>query len=885
MMALPLTVAAATQAQTALYVTPDGNDAQPGTKDAPLATLAGARDRIRTLKPATPVTVEFAPGTYRFANAAEFAEQDSGRNGAAITYRAAEGAEVRLTGGFQVSAWAPVTDPDIRNRLAENARDKIRVADLTAQGITDLGKLSVRGFAMGSPPAEAELFYNDKPMTLARWPNEGFRGIEKRTDLQHVVLDTDRLKRWTDEPDPWIFAYWHHDWAEIYEPIVGIDPETHTIERSKDVKPRYGITAGRARWYALNLLSELDTPGEYYIDRTAGKAYFWPPEDGGRTTVSVADGIIRGENLSHVTFRGFTIEACRSSAVALSGGTQSQVVGCTIRNTGHRAVVVSGGTRHTVYGCDVYYCGEGGISMSGGDRPTLTPAGHNAENNHVHHYSRRARTYKTGITVAGVGNRMAHNLVHHGPHMALSAPGNNHVVEYNDIHNAVYESGDAGAFYVGRDWTQRGNILRYNYWHEIVGATGHGGMTIYLDDQHSGYTIFGNVFEHCSRAVFIGGGDDNTVVNNVFVKCWKAAHVDNRGMGWQKKATDAPNGTLRTRLRAMPYKNDLWSREYPNLVNILEDDPNIPKRNVFRSNVSAGGLWDDIHKGTRKYQTVEDNLVFDNQPDWITLVKDDRGNLVDIRFKDPQAVKAIGFEPIPVEKIGLYQDERRASWPVDNPIDTIKLPDAPKPAAPRKQANLPPNPTFQVPKQTGKIDLDGKIEKGEWATDEKLPAMKLLTTYEGALVDNPPTVWINHDGTNLRVAVQAPLPKKRAVDSKWGSSDAVELAFRAADGPNADTLLLRGFATGKWLASPDAGAAAAATAELAERVRFAADVADNVWSAEWIVPLDALGVVPGDRIRFNCTVRRTGTNEWIMWRPTNGNSFLVERVGTLELAE
>ena len=58
------------------------------------------------------------------------------------------------------------------------------------------------------------------------------------------------------------------------------------------------------------------------------------------------------------------------------------------------------------------------------------------------------------------------------------------MVEFNEIHNVVYESGDAGAYYVGRDWTQRGNILRHNFWHDIVGGTGYGGMTIYLDDQH-----------------------------------------------------------------------------------------------------------------------------------------------------------------------------------------------------------------------------------------------------------------------------------------------------------------------------------------------------------------------------------------------------------------
>ena len=672
-----LLVAPGALAQTTLYVAPSGDDSSPGTRDAPLATLAGARDRVRQVKRAKPdeaINVAFDSGIYHFSVPVEFTAEDSGSDKAPIAYRAWPGATVRFTGGLPVNDWKPVTDPPVLSRLSEASRSHVRVADLKAQGITDFGKLTVHGFAKGSQPAEAELFYDDAPMTLARWPNEGFRGIEACDGKERVTVDTARIARWTTESDPWVFAYWHHDWAELHEPIVGIDADANVLIRSEKVKTQYGITKGRARWYGYNLLSELDEPGEFYLDREAGKLYFWLPQPNGQAVLSLSDGTIRAQDLSHVTFRDFTIEACRATAIVLKGGTDCHVVGCTIRNTGHRAVVISGGGKHGVYGCDVYHCGEGGISMSGGDRPSLTPAEHNAENNHVHHYSRRARTYKTAISVSGVGNRIAHNLVHDGPHMALSAGGNDHLVEFNEIHNVVYESGDAGAYYVGRDWTQRGNILRHNFWHNIVGGTGYGGMTIYLDDQHCGHTIYGNVFERCSQAVFIGGGDDHIVTNNVFHECRRAAHIDNRGMGWQKAATDDPKGTLRTQLRAMPIDSELWKERYPTLAGILEDDPNIPKRNVFARNVSAGGTWNHIHAGTQQYQTIEDNLVFDDDKDWVRLIKDDSGRLVEVKFKDPAAVEKIGFKPIPVDKIGLYPDERRASWPVERSVRTVALP-------------------------------------------------------------------------------------------------------------------------------------------------------------------------------------------------------------------
>lgn len=862
-------LATAAAAQTTLYVAPMGQDANPGAREAPLQTLAGARDRVRTVKAQGPVTVEFAAGTYAVAAATAFGEADSGTAEAPIVYRAAPGAEVRFTGGVAVKGWQPVTDAAILKRLAPEAQGKVLVADLTAQGITDLGKLAVRGFSMGSPVAEAELFAGDKPMTLARWPNEGFRGLKERPSITELVVDTDRVARWTEEDDPWVFAYWHHDWAEIYEPIRGIDPARNLLLRDPDIKPQYGVTPGRARWYALNLLSELDEPGEYYIDRANGKLYFWPPQPGAATVLSVANGIITGDQLSYVTFQGFTVEACRGTAIVLKEGTGSKIVGCTIRDTGHRAVSVSGGTNHEVYGCDVYDTGEGGISMSGGDRKTLTPAHHNVENNHVHHYSRRARTYKTGITVSGCGNRIAHNLIHHGPHMALSAPGNDHIVEYNEIHNAVYESGDAGAYYVGRDWTQRGNILRYNYWHEIVGGTGFGGMTIYLDDQHCGHTIVGNIFEHCSRAVFIGGGDDNKVIGNVFLGCWKAAHLDNRGMGWQKKFTDDPKSSIHVALHAMPYQGELWAKRYPELVNVLDDDPGVPKRNLFRSNVSAGGSWDDIHQGTRNLQTVEDNLVFDQDKDWIKLQKDATGKPVALVFKDPAAVKACGYEPIPVAEIGLYADPRRASWPVAHTVDLVKLPESGSVSATqKKQANLTPNPTLKVPR----------------SAEPSSETMVLSCDFDGALVEPPAQARLGHDGKVLRVSMTTPLPKKRNLGATWGGSDAIELALRAADGANSDTFVLRGFTNGETSIFKLANGSKREAEELAKATVYEAKVAGDSWSCTWTIPLEQLGVVPGDRLRANVTVRRSGTGNWVMWRPTHGDSTGCERVGTLELA-
>ena len=124
----------------------------------------------------------------------------------------------------------------------------------------------------------------------------------------------------------------------------------------------------------------------------------------------------------------------------------------------------------------------------------------------------------------------------------------------------------------------------------------------------------------------------------------------------------------------MPIDSELWKKRYPTLPGILQDEPNIPKRNVFARNISAGGTWDEINAETRQYQTVKDNLVFDDDKDWARLTKDENGRPVRLDFKAPAAVKAIGFKPLPLEKMGVQADERRASWPVRHEVRAIELP-------------------------------------------------------------------------------------------------------------------------------------------------------------------------------------------------------------------
>jgi len=206
---------------------------------------------------------------------------------------------------------------------------------------------------------------------------------------------------------------------------------------------------------------------------------------------------------------------------------------------------------------------------------------------------------------------------------------------------------------MGRDWTMRGTVIRHNYFHHISGPGLHGAMAVYLDDAASGIEISGNLFYRAGRAAFIGGGRDNRVVNNIFVECLPSVHVDARGLGWMKYHID---GVMKERLLASPFETPLWKKRYPRLLNLLNDRPGAPMGNVVERNISVRGRWLDIEKAARPLVRFEDNLV-DQDP----LFFDEA--VLDFRLRGDSPAWKIGFEPIPLEKIGLEDDTARCSLP------------------------------------------------------------------------------------------------------------------------------------------------------------------------------------------------------------------------------
>ena len=653
----------------AFYVAAHGNDADPGTPQRPFATIERARDAIRQLKtagglPRGGVAVYLGGGRYPRKQTFRLTAEDSGTAESPIVYRAAAGESAVLDGGTRLSGFQPIQDAAILARLPEAARAKVLALDLKAAGVTDLGEMRHRGYGVSAAPV-LEVFYDGKPMPLARWPNEGFvhvgkvirSGAEPAAARQAVFeYEGDRPARWTQARDLWLYGYWEHYWADGAMPVLSVDPRLRQItanpSRVRTIQP------GKP-YLAFNLLEEIDEPGEWYLDRSTGVLYFYRPEAPANGVVQLSllpEPMVQMDSVAHVTLEGLVLELGRADGIVIRGGQDCLVAGCTVRRLGGDGVSIAGGARHGVLSCDLHTLGRGGTRVQGGDRKTLEPSGHFVENCHIYDFSRIDRTYTPAVWTDGVGTRIAHNLYHDSPGHGMRLEGNDHLVEFNEAYNVVWESDDQAAMEMYGNPTYRGVVFRYNFFHDIANRFDRpcGQAGIRLDDGICGVLIYGNVFYRCSTALFGGvqihGGKENVVENNVFVDCKQAISFS----GWGQKRWEAflANPHVAKQIQAVDIAKPPYSTRYPELARLAV---NADVNRIWRNLVWRCGQFLTRDRGI---QELASNHLADQDPGFADLSR------LDFRLKHPSAaLDRAGMRPIPFAEIGLYQDDLRPSWP------------------------------------------------------------------------------------------------------------------------------------------------------------------------------------------------------------------------------
>ena len=686
----------AVQAQQPIYVSPHGNDRAAGTLHHPLRTLHAAIQRIEQQSLKQDVQILLRQGEYELNRTVEIGDLPCSH----LTIAPYADEKVLLSGGRKLPARVlkKVRDAADKARIQPQSLKYIREIDFKDLSIP-LEGLRPSGFGRPSGTAWSELFVDGKPLQIARWPNDytvligkilnpGANSKRPQTETPVFCYHEDRPSTWKDVRNLWIRGYFAHGYADDMIRVDHIDSQQKAIHTAQQTV--YGFLTGAPFrvWSALNLLEELDRPGEYVIDPDKQKIYVYLDQPAEDLHISLLkEPLFALEHCRNVTLQHLTLAYGRHMGIYLEDTHHVRIQGCTLRNLGSVAISVGkgsttpdkkalyphaaesggvatsrqigdlqgkvykdvtfnrqAGTDNGIEDCYIYDVGAGGISLGGGDRRTLTPANNYVQNCKIHDYNRIEKSYRPAVWMDGVGCRISKCDIYNAPSMAILFHGNNHLIEYCRITNVCGEVDDQGAIYYGRDAAEFGHVIRYNYFHKL--SPRHRVTATYHDDGACGSEVYGNIYHNAgSLPVLIGGGHHHHYHHNLFIDSPTAIHLDNRMQNWGKGMV-AKDGIIDQRLQVVNYTQPPYSEAYPALVHYWDGDPSYPHDNLIEGNLFYR-IKNVVH-GETQWAEFRNNWITNQDPGFNCPDDPLKG------FKPDAAIfqQIQGFPQLPFDQIG-----------------------------------------------------------------------------------------------------------------------------------------------------------------------------------------------------------------------------------------
>lgn len=584
-----------------IYVAADGNDITgDGSIENPYGTIDTAKAQVRKLKRSgLPIDVVLRGGIYRLEKDVLFEEADGGTEDAPIRYMSYEGEQAVLTGAVKIDSadLLPVSD-GMKDRLKDNVKEKVRSIDLTKYGITDEHNF-IKNYAsfvsQNIKPLQVTL--NGAPQNIARYPNYGYNTIldcQGGKGSPMTIYYTDNIPtRWTNAKDMFLEGLFANDWHSEWTKVDKIDITQNAITTEKGTA--YGSTVG-GRWAAVNLIEELDIPGEWYIDFDTLTMYYYPPyELGEDDTLEISKSInnivtIQGANYLTLENLKLTMSVDAPSTpgdshiggngIYIYAGTENVTVkDCEIVNIGMNGIYTNG-DNITVDGCVIRNTGFQGIYVRGcGDRQNLVSGNVVIKNCDISEPGRDwTMTSSAGIVLGdnAVDVLMENNVIHNTKNAAIRYNGVGHTIKNNEIYNAVVKAADAGAIYAGRNWTQYGVKIEYNFFHDIgqkINSGAYPASSLFWDDQESGGEFSHNisVMNNYTKtsAVKIGGGTDCTVKGNTIVaSAWDIIGEDRAPLPFTEETLETT--VTRQRYSLVDVSNKAYTSKYPQMSTIVD---------------------------------------------------------------------------------------------------------------------------------------------------------------------------------------------------------------------------------------------------------------------------------------------------------------------------
>ena len=532
------------------YVSPGGDDSDPGTPSRPFATLQRAQQAVQEKVAAglnVDVEVAIGAGTYRIEEPLVFGPRDGAAGKFKIAYRAQDGERAIISGGRRIEGWQQATDGTWRATIPK---------------------------ARGGNWAFRQLYVNGRRAVRARHPNAGYLRVEevgsdRRT---HFRFGEGEIPAMTSLSG--VELVFLHDWSISRVPIKSIDRESRTLTVRHQIggAARWAVMdwfEKRPRYYLENSAEFLDASGEWHLDTETGVLSYkpLPGETLGKleAVAPVAEQllIVRGDGSRSVRglhFAGLTFahtgwrpeegvywgrQACtywspataqrdRShepaspAAVHFEAAESCRLEDCTVTHTGPSAVWLGHRCRDcAVSGCVVTDAGGNGIMIGEGQwrkidgepwwetAPKQAAVGTLVKNNLVEKCGQELFG-AVGVWV-GLAARttITHNEVRALPYTGVSVgwmwwnpqstaeprktPCRQNIVADNHIHHVMQVLSDGGGIYTLGN--QPDSALRGNVIHDVPANAGRAESNgMFLDQGTGGFVIEKNVIYSIDRS-------------------------------------------------------------------------------------------------------------------------------------------------------------------------------------------------------------------------------------------------------------------------------------------------------------------------------------------------------------------------------------------------
>lgn len=454
---------------TNIYLSPAGNDGNPGTKEKPMASLEAAQRRWRQLRAQRPggtVSVFLQGGTYVLARTLELTPED---NGLLIT--GTPGQQAVLSGAQPLKVkWQ-------------------------AQG---------NGIYSAAMPASLKnmdrLYLHGELQVLARYPD-----YDPSARFYHGTsadaLSPERIATWKHPQGGIVHALHRAEWGGYHYIITGVDSTGNAVlEGGWQNNRQMGLHAQHR--FVENIREELDAPREWFFDAEQHILYY-KPLPGKTPAADIAYAsltelvALKGSEaapVKDITLRNLQLTGTartfmrtkepllrsdwtiyRGGAVLIEGAEDCRISNCFFNETGGNAVFVNNYNRRVhIDSNHIYKAGASGVAFVGNPDAVRSPAFEynqfvpyatmdltkgpkndrypkdcGATDNLIQ-YTGETEKQSAGVQISMASHiRVAHNTIHDLPRAGINiseGTWGGHLLEYNDVYNTVLETGDHGAF-------------------------------------------------------------------------------------------------------------------------------------------------------------------------------------------------------------------------------------------------------------------------------------------------------------------------------------------------------------------------------------------------------------------------------------------------------